>query len=707
MATSPQGEVHVRAASPTSEWTESTARRGSMSGAIRRIRQACTHCRHRKTKCSGEKPRCKNCQRVGRNCHYEPYSHTQPSSTSGTSQATAFNSTKLPSAELHPELLKRINQIESQLALLSDQGSANSSMNFVTLGRMSQSPPTLSSENPSINVVPGPRRASSLSPRRRLSQGATYKPEPNLGSPDAVRFSTLPPHSVVQSLIDTYFQHAYNQPYSYFQEESFREKLAYGLLPKCLIFAVLASALRFSDNPYFKWAKQQATEAYAREAWLSVLNDHMTAENCPNVHVAQTTNILAIIDFTGWLKIGLSVRIAQDLELMEEPSSTFSIVEQEERRRTFWSIYLLDKLVSCGRSRPPAIADEDCRVSLPCDEEAFRQGSFQKTATLYQVSNWTADSDRIGGNFALTILAASALGRCARYVLHQRDADELAPWDQRSEFASINTYLLLVSHHLRIESTSVDDIAQAHMKPDGSLDYQDAAHVVFSFAVFHLCYCLLNHPILLRLRVQKMSYRVPPNFLRRSLQTSCEHASNAIELVHKASAAGFPIRPSFYAYATTVAGSIIMMAIRSGEQSTIQMASELQEKNQQALMILEEMGRVWEHASKMHIQLLLFDASDVASAINLDANATADLNPGLEEVLWPIVDYGLMCGSLAGQKSSVKPLQQSIFDEDANCFPTIDLNEDIEPIEGFMDPSTGTDHLMPSGFSMPNLEYMI
>lgn len=104
---------------------------------------------------------------------------------------------------------------------------------------------------------------------------------------------------MVQSLVDTYFQHAYNQPYSYFQEESFREKLAYGLLPKCLIFAVLASALRFSDNPYFKWAKQQATEAYAREAWLSVLNDHMTAENCPNVHVAQTTNILAIIDFTG------------------------------------------------------------------------------------------------------------------------------------------------------------------------------------------------------------------------------------------------------------------------------------------------------------------------------------------------------------------------------------------------------------------------
>lgn len=97
----------------------------------------------------------------------------------------------------------------------------------------------------------------------------------------------------------------------------------------------------------------------------------------------------------------------------------------------------------------------------------------------------------------------------------------------------------------------------------------------------------------------------------------------------------------------------------------------------------------------------------MASAINLDANATVDLNPGLEEVLWPIVDYGLMCGSLAGQKSSAKPLQQSLFDDEANCFPTIDLSEDIQPIEGFMDPATGADHLMASEFSMTNLAYIV
>lgn len=32
--------------------------------------------RQRKTKCSGDRPRCMNCRRVNRSCHYESYSAT-------------------------------------------------------------------------------------------------------------------------------------------------------------------------------------------------------------------------------------------------------------------------------------------------------------------------------------------------------------------------------------------------------------------------------------------------------------------------------------------------------------------------------------------------------------------------------------------------------------------------------------------------------
>lgn len=99
-------------------------------------------------------------------------------------------------------------------------------------------------------------------------------------------------------LIDTYFLHVHNQPYTYFHEQSFRERLNYGLIPKCLLFGILASALKFSDSDYFSGCRREATEAYAREAWLALLNDHLTVENNPTLQVAQASNILGVVDFT-------------------------------------------------------------------------------------------------------------------------------------------------------------------------------------------------------------------------------------------------------------------------------------------------------------------------------------------------------------------------------------------------------------------------
>jgi hypothetical protein len=112
------------------------------------------------------------------------------------------------------------------------------------------------------------------------------------------RFTTAPPPAVMDHLIDAYFLHVHNQPYSYFHEQSFRERVNYGLVPKCLLFAILASALKFSDIEYFQGSIREATEAYAREAWLAILHEHLTVENNPTLQVAQASNILGVVDFT-------------------------------------------------------------------------------------------------------------------------------------------------------------------------------------------------------------------------------------------------------------------------------------------------------------------------------------------------------------------------------------------------------------------------
>jgi hypothetical protein len=109
----------------------------------------------------------------------------------------------------------------------------------------------------------------------------------------------FPPTPVLQSVVDTFFEHVHNQPYSYFEETSFRQKLQNSALPRCLVLAVLSSAVRFSKNDHFRGKTNEASEKYARESWLAVLTEHLTAEDKLNVHVVQTVNMLAIVDYTG------------------------------------------------------------------------------------------------------------------------------------------------------------------------------------------------------------------------------------------------------------------------------------------------------------------------------------------------------------------------------------------------------------------------
>lgn len=62
---------------------------------------------------------------------------------------------------------------------------------------------------------------------------------------------------------------------------------------------MLASAVRFSTHEYFGGKTHDASEAYAKESWLSVLAEHMTVEGGLNVHVVQTVNLLAVLDNAG------------------------------------------------------------------------------------------------------------------------------------------------------------------------------------------------------------------------------------------------------------------------------------------------------------------------------------------------------------------------------------------------------------------------
>lgn len=89
----------------------------------------------------------------------------------------------------------------------------------------------------------------------------------------------------------------------------------------------------------------------------------------------------------GWLMIDIAIRIAQDLILMKNPDPGLSATELEESRWCFSSVYLVDKLICCGRNPQLIPLDDSRSVLLPRAEKDFRARHRRIRTTTCQMLN--------------------------------------------------------------------------------------------------------------------------------------------------------------------------------------------------------------------------------------------------------------------------------------------------------------------------------
>jgi hypothetical protein len=438
---------------------------------------------------------------------------------------------------------------------------------------------------------------------------------------EQVSFAGLLPLPVLLETVNVFFTYCHNQPYSFFHEVNFRQRLSNGEIPDHLLFAVLANAVRFSENPFFE-DKHDAAVLYANKSWKSIVSSCFATNRVADIRTVQTITLLSIFDFTGltspssiwclptadmssagnsrhgsaWVKIGLSVRIAQDLKFMMESAAHLPYADQEERRRVFWSVYLLDRLVSCGRGRPPAILDASCQLQLPCDEVTWRLGIWKETPTLEQLSCRTLLEAEQQGPFAHVIIMAYTLSRGAQYMLQQfnvRNRDP--PWDANSDFASIQSDLLYLESLLEMYRPPRDLVAR-YSSTNGEIDQHIAGPAVFSRVLFHLCYCLLNHPFLLRRRLESCQMVAPSSFLSHAFDSGWEHAKRMTNLLQEARDAGAIAQTSFYGYCAVVAGTIAALHLHQGTDSKRVESAALLETN---IRFVEDISRYWRNVSSM------------------------------------------------------------------------------------------------------------
>jgi len=96
-------------------------------------------------------------------------------------------------------------------------------------------------------------------------------------------------------------------------------------------------------------------------------------------------------------------------------------VEAEERRRTWWVVFLADRYLASTTGWPSLVDEQHIRTHLPCSEEAFAAGVEDARSTPYaqglELLRLGRDDDRLS-SFAIRILAANSLLQALDHAAH-------------------------------------------------------------------------------------------------------------------------------------------------------------------------------------------------------------------------------------------------------------------------------------------------
>ncbi|KAH6641946.1 fungal-specific transcription factor domain-containing protein [Boeremia exigua] len=585
---------------------------GVRAGSSKRSRHTCLNCRRKKVKCHGEQPSCSFCARLLQKCVYPNQGWTTMAHRS-----SIFGDPEAEN-EIYADFALSTPRIEPQLSSASREINTAEMVPPIDWQLLADIPQILSVGQPSHTLAEGQVTAS----------------------------TALPPSHVLHATVDLYFELCHNQPYCFFHEATFRFQLFNGQLPQYLLLAVLAMSRRFSHDPFYENNGLHSSERYASEAWSEVVRQAFDSESGLNHRLVQAATMLAIYDFTAckhgtaWIKIGVAVSLAQALRMMTEPSPTLPFSTQEELRRTLWSIFLLDKMATCGRDRPSLFLDRTIDLQLPCNEDSFTTSTPEKVVTLENLPHLDDSEMESLRSFAPSIGLASILSQSASYAFeHNKSAGQQPPWVHTSEYQSICSRLTRFETFFDCYGDMQEHILNnEHTSHRGTKQVTESD--IFAFVLYHLCYCLLHHPFLLRRRLERCGTRAPVSFLTQALESCSSHAQELTRTLANARYAGYRVSATFFSYSLLVAGSIHSLFQHSPNAVT---GSRSLEALQNCMTHITEKARYWKSSLRMARALSQFSLDSARYAFLIESSAQImSLEPADIEQLYALCDYGTM-----------------------------------------------------------------
>lgn len=294
-----------------------------------------------------------------------------------------------------------------------------------------------------------------------------------------------------------------------------------------------------------------------------------------NISIPSLENIQALLmlglyewgqtrGLSAWLYVGLAIRLAFSMGLAYEDdpdnrndnrqvgSSRQSLspredaIEKEVRRRTLWSCFIMDRMLSAGKYRPTMMNPDKLRVQLPCSDDQFL--FVHNVQTGFLTTDWmdddaaqqrrsTASDD---GALSRYIRLVEIFGRLSEYsYAGGRRTEKLPPWDDSTEFAQLRKQLKDFHDALPPSLTFTDANLSAHIEKRNATTFA-SLHTLYS-----LCLIVLHREYIPFIPIRckkpdgpldeptfpKDKYRIPLGFWEDSAESIMKASRDIIQIV--------------------------------------------------------------------------------------------------------------------------------------------------------------------------------
>lgn len=378
----------------------------------------------------------------------------------------------------------------------------------------------------------------------------------------------------LDSIVRSYFAWCHKQPIIIFSEARL-EQVCQTCDPS-LLLAVQSLSLRFPPET-MTWEKQSNLDSMATSSRRQVMS--RLGNNDVDISDIQALCLLSIIGFNSGrfaqasLDLSTATHLANTLRASPEASDAtellYCVRAVDMLQNLQGSVVTLadaEHFLSLDRMHEKASASSSAETISP-DHDAYQHGLLKCTSELAEV--WH-------------------MARC--YATRRPKPDEPPPWFPHSDFSKV------MMGHLKVDSTIPREFRYAanRFADQDPILLQEQRGYWLPWLTVQMMYaaipCLLNHPLLLSIRLRHFRDAMPQSFIQQSWEQITRHAGWIMHFVDLLEASPLVITEPALAHCVVIVATIHLQH-SFVQDDDLRVSS--QEGFEKCLNFVRQAGRVW------------------------------------------------------------------------------------------------------------------